>query len=112
MPRKAAKKVRGTERYRDERRKGGPRMHGREWHDHDEARDLERVIDNAGKDALPEAESGGDRTGMGARSTGARPTQTRQRRKRTVPPSKGLPKRQAAKRTRAKGGAAGKTRAG
>ena len=53
----------GTERYRDEkRRSGGARMHGRPWHEHPakamapEMRDL---------DALPEAESSGQREGMG-----------------------------------------------
>ena len=105
MARKAAKNVPGTERYRDERRRGGPRMHGREWHDHDEPHGLERVADNAGSDALLEAESGGDRTGMGARSAAARPTQSRERRKRTVPPSKGLPKRAAKQRAAAIGDA-------
>lgn len=109
MPRRAAKNVPGTERYRDERRKGGgPRMHARGWHDHDEPHDLERVADT-GRDALIEAESGGDRTGMGRRATAARPGQSRERRKRTTPPSKGLSKRAAGKRVKAP--AHGKTRA-
>jgi hypothetical protein len=99
MARKPAKNVPGTERYRDERRKGGgPRMHSRGWHDHEEPHDLERVADNEGKDALIEAESGGDRAGMGRRATQARATQANERRKRTVPPSKGLSKRAAGKR--------------
>jgi hypothetical protein len=110
MPRRAAKNVPGTERYRDERRKGGgPRMHARGWHDHEEPHDLERVADT-GRDALIEAESGGDRTGMGRRATGTRPGQSRERRKRTTPPGKGLSKRAAGKRVNA--GARGKTRAG
>ena len=34
----------GTERHRDEaRRGGGPRMHGKQWHEHTEPRDLDRV---------------------------------------------------------------------
>jgi hypothetical protein len=82
------------ERLRDERRKdGGPRMHGRQWHDHDEPHELERVADNAGADAVIESESGGERTGMGTRRTAARAMQSRQRRKRSVPPNKGLRKR-------------------
>ncbi len=83
-------------------------MHARGWHDHDEPHDLERAA-NAGRDALIEAESGGDRTGMGRRATGARPGQSRERRKRTTPPSKGLSKRAAAKRVDA--GVRGKARA-
>jgi hypothetical protein len=111
MPRRPAKNVPGTERYRDERRKGGgPRMHARGWHDHDEPHDLERVADNAGNDAVIEAESGGDRTGMGRRAAAARPTQTRERRKRTVPPSKGLSKRAAGKRGKAVANAKAGTR--
>jgi len=66
-------------------------MHDREWHDHDEPHDLERVADSEGSDAVIEAESSGERTGMGTRSTGTRAATTRERRKRTVPPSKGLP---------------------
>jgi hypothetical protein len=99
MPRKRAKDVPGTERYRDERRKGGgPRMHARQWHDHDEPHDLERVSQNEGKDAVIEAESGGDRAGMGRRRMQTAGSQGRERRKRTVPPSKGLPKSAARKR--------------
>ncbi|HEY5922343.1 MAG TPA: hypothetical protein VIV11_11760 [Kofleriaceae bacterium] len=99
MPRKAAKNVPGTERYRDERRKdGGPRMHGRRWHDHDEPHEIERVVDNRGNDAVIEAESGGDRAGMGNRRTAARATQSRERRKRSVPPGKGVTKRVAKQR--------------
>ena len=111
MPRKPAKNVPGTERYRDERRKGGgPRMHSRGWHDHDEPHDLERVADNEGNEAVIEAESGGDHAGMGRRATQARATQARERRKRTVPPGKGLSKRAAGKRGKA--GAKNGARAG
>jgi hypothetical protein len=102
MPRRAAKNVPGTERYRDERRKGGgPRMHARGWHDHEEPHDLERVADNEGNEAVIEAESGGDRAGMGRRRMKASGSQGRERRKRTVPPGKGLSKRAAGKRGKA-----------
>jgi hypothetical protein len=102
MPRNAGKPVRGTERYRDEQRAGGPRMHGRGWHDHDEPHELERADLNEGIDAVLEAESSGERTGMGTRSTGARPEQTSERRKRSVPPSKGKRTQSKRRRTRPK----------
>ncbi len=91
MPRKAAKNVPGTERYRDERRKGaGPRMHSREWHDHDEPRDLEPIGESVGNEAVPEAESGPEHTGMGRRRYGGTSlSQSGEHRKRTTPPSKG-----------------------
>ncbi len=55
----------GTERFRDERRtRGGARMHGRLWHDHDEPRSLEREY-LAGADAVPEVEAADERQGMG-----------------------------------------------
>jgi hypothetical protein len=93
MPRKAAKSVPGTERYRDERRKGGgPRMHGGTWHDHEQPHELERVSDSAGE-ASTEGESGGARTGMGARRVAARPAQSKERRKRTTPVGKGRTKK-------------------
>jgi hypothetical protein len=50
------------ERHRDEQRQGGPRMHGRDWHDHPEPREL--PPDMRELDALPEAESSGEREGM------------------------------------------------
>ena len=91
MPRSAAAKP-GTERFRDERRKGGgPRMHSRGWHDHEEPRDLERVAQSAAVDAVPEVEAGGDRAGVG-RQRKTSGTQGRERRKRTTPPSKGRKK--------------------
>lgn len=83
MPRKA-KDVPGTERYRDQRRTGGgPRMHARKWHDHDEPRDLEPISESAGNEARLRAESAPERTGMGRR------IEQREKRKRTTPPSKG-----------------------
>lgn len=110
MPRKSAKSVPGTERYRDEQREeGGPRMHGRQWHDHDAPHELPRESMTA-LDAAPDVESGGARTGMGARRTGARPSQTRQRRKRSVPPSKG-PKTKAGAGKNVKSGQKGSRRA-
>lgn len=84
-------------------------MHEREWHDHDEPHDLEPASENEGKDALIEAESGGDRAGMGRRRMKASGSQGRERRKRTVPPSKGLSKRAAGKRGK-KGGSLSGTR--
>ena len=93
MPRKAAKNVPGSERYRDERRDDAlPRMHSREWHDHDEPRDLEPIGESVGSEAVIEAESGGDRGGMGRRRQGASGSQGRERRKRSVPPGKGVKK--------------------
>ena len=38
----------GTERHRDEaRRGGGPRMHGKPWHEHAQPHDLDRVRNRA-----------------------------------------------------------------
>jgi len=55
----------GTERFRDERRaRGGARMHGRLWHDHDEPRSFEREY-QAGAEAVPEAEGTEEHQGMG-----------------------------------------------
>ena len=51
------------ERRRDEQRAGGPRMHGRNWHEHPEPRQLPTELRDL--DALPEAESSGEREGMG-----------------------------------------------
>ena len=63
-----AKNKPGTERFRDERRAGGPRMHGRRWHDHDEVRSFIGDAEMAELDATPELESGGDREGMSKRA--------------------------------------------
>lgn len=51
----------GTERHRDEARRGGPRMHGKQWHDHPEAHDLDRVR-RSRPDQMEAAE---ERQGMG-----------------------------------------------
>jgi len=52
----------GTERHRDEaRRGGGPRMHGKQWHDHDDPHHLDRV----GKSRPDKMEAADDRQGMG-----------------------------------------------
>jgi hypothetical protein len=93
----SAPRVRAGERARDEARKGGgPRMHGRDWHDHDKPKPLqpERV---AGLDAATDVESGGDKTGMGRRSVAARAKQSNEKRKRFTPAGKGI-------RTKASGG--------
>ena len=74
----------GSERYRDENRVGGPRMHGRRWHDHEAPRDIEPEVLAAG-DAVLEAEGGGERTGMG-RGRVERKTKGRSRQ---LPPSRG-----------------------
>jgi len=48
---------------RDQKRSAStPRMHGREWHDHDEPRDMSPELRDL--DALPEAQAGGEREGM------------------------------------------------
>lgn len=60
-----AKDKPGTERFRDEQRaRGGARMHGRLWHDHEEPRSFEREY-MAGADAVPEVEAAEERQGMG-----------------------------------------------
>ncbi len=84
-------------------------MHSRKWHDHDEPRDLERTSENEGKDALLEAQSGRDRRGMGRWRVTASGSQGHERRKRTVPPGKGISKRAAGKRGK-KGGSLSGTR--
>jgi hypothetical protein len=57
-------KQKAGERKRDEKRPDQtPRMHGRNWHDHPEPRDMSP--DTVDLDALPEAESGGEHEGMG-----------------------------------------------
>jgi hypothetical protein len=76
MPHKTRK--RGTERFRDERRPGGPRMHGGNWHDPDPTEQrLVEPIHAAAPDAVPEVESGGERSGMGAGGRLARKTKGR-----------------------------------
>ena len=89
-------------------------MHSRGWHDHDEPHELERVADNEGNEAVIEAESGGDRAGMGKRRMQTAGSQGRERRKRTVPPGKGLSKRAAGSRGKAgaKAGAKNGAKAG
>src|SRR5690606_24248772 len=83
-----------TERFRDERREGetGAKMHGRDWHDHEEAKDFELEL-MAGADAIPEVEAEPEIAGMGRRRMKASGTQGRERRKRTTPPSKGPKKK-------------------
>lgn len=103
MPRRAAKNVPGTERFRDERRTGGgPRMHARGWHDDETPRELEGDLEKLRNDAVPEAEGGGDRAGMG-RQRKTSGTQGRERRKRATPPGKG-PKKKAGAGKQAKRG--------
>jgi hypothetical protein len=111
MPRKAAKNVPGSERYRDERRNGGgARMHGRKWHDHEKPTESEGELERARYRAIPEVESSGDRSGMGARRDGTRPSQSREKRKRSVPIGKGISKRAAGARSkRSKRGGRGMT---
>jgi hypothetical protein len=92
MPRKAAAKP-GTERYRDQRRTGGgPRMHGRKWHDTETRSEQESDLEKSARDATPEVEGGGDHAGMG-RQRKTSGTQGREPRKRTTPPGKGRTKK-------------------
>jgi hypothetical protein len=58
----ARRKTRAGELRRDEKRRGGPRMHGRGWHEHSEPRRMATEMRDL--DALPEAESSGEREGM------------------------------------------------
>jgi hypothetical protein len=59
-----AKDKPGTERHRDEAREGGPRMHGRGWHDHEETHSAQLESLEA-PDAVPEVEAADERQGMG-----------------------------------------------
>lgn len=74
----------GTERFRDEKREGGPRMEGHQWEDYDEPRDLEPE-QLAGADAVPDVEAGAEQAGMGKEPRGT----TGEGRKRMTPVSKG-----------------------
>ena len=86
MPR--AKKP-GTERYRDEQRTdGGPRMHGRQWHDHEEPRSIESEV-MAAPDAVPEAEGSSEVEGMGKGGV-PRKTKGRSRQSQRSPRGKGV----------------------
>jgi len=79
----------GTERFRDEKRtEGGPRMHGRQWHDHEEPRPIEPEV-MAAPDAVPEAEGGGDHEGMGKGGV-PRKTKGRTRQAQGSPRGKGV----------------------
>ncbi len=109
MARKPMKQVPGSERARDERRDDPlPKMHGREWHNHAEPREVESVANSEGFDAVIEAESSGERAGSHNRRTEAREVQSQEKRKRSVPPSKGPkhrgPSERAKNGTRAKTG--------
>jgi hypothetical protein len=92
MPRKTARNVPGTERYRDERRGGGPRMHGRQWHDHDKEKDFEPEA-MAGAGAIVgepiEGSPNNSVEGMGRVRKTKKTSQGRVRRKRTTPVGKG-----------------------
>lgn len=102
MPRRTSAAKPGTERYRDERRKsGGPRIHGREWHDHDKPKPLSPAS-MAGADAAPEVESSGEHMGMNRRT----------RRKRMTPVGKGPKTKPGAAKKISRTGAKGRGRAG
>ena len=82
----------GSERFRDERRPGGPRMHGGRWHDPDafEQRPIVDPETATAPDALTEAESSGDRAGMrSGRGRPARKTKGRTRQLQTPSRAKG-----------------------
>jgi hypothetical protein len=119
MARKAAKKAArrpakstpGTERYRDERRSGGgPRMHGRKWHDHDNPRDLEPAGASAAE-TITEGEHGGAHAGMGRVRANAKTSQGRVRRKRTAPVTKGTSRKPGAPKKISQSGKKGRGRA-
>jgi len=58
----------GTERYRDEARSGGPRMHGRKWHDHEQPHQVDRLTGGghpSGSRGGPAMEAAEERQGMG-----------------------------------------------
>lgn len=74
----------GTERFRDEKREGGPRMEGHQWEDYEEPRELEPE-QLAGADSVPDVEAGPDQLGLGKTRRGT----TGEQRKRTTPVSKG-----------------------
>lgn len=60
-----AKAKPGTERYRDERRSGGgPRMHGRTWHDHEQPHDIEKLSGGGRAGKARAARGGGRGTAM------------------------------------------------
>jgi hypothetical protein len=109
MPRKA-KDVPGTERYRDERRKGGgPRVRSGQWHELPEPRDLEPLADPTSIEAaITEGDSAGDRAGMGRRRPerrgGRTPSQGQVRRKRTTPVATGPKQKPGAAKTISKSG--------
>ena len=101
-PRAPARNKPGTERFRDERRKsGGPRIHGREWHDHDKPKALPPEY-MAGADAVPEVESSGEHMGMNRRT----------RRKRMTPVGKGPKTKPGSAKKISRSGMKGRGRAG
>ena len=64
----APKEKPGTERYRDERRSGGPRMHGRKWHDHEQPHQVDRLTGGghpSGSRGGPSMEAAEERVGLG-----------------------------------------------
>jgi hypothetical protein len=66
-------------------------MHGRQWHDHEHAKDFEPEV-MAGAGAGTDVESGGERMGIGRMHKESPTAKGHVRRKRTTPPTKG-PKR-------------------
>lgn len=74
----------GSERFRDEKRDGGPRMEGHQWEDYEEPRDIENA-ELAGADAAPDVEASSEQTGMGKDQHGT----TGEGRKRSKPIMKG-----------------------
>ncbi|NVB78275.1 MAG: hypothetical protein HOV81_07770 [Kofleriaceae bacterium] len=80
----------GSERFRDEKREGGPRMEGHQWEDYEEARDIEPE-QLAGAESVPDVEAGAEQAGMGKQRGGPKAAQgtTGEGRKRMTPVSKG-----------------------
>ena len=63
-----AKANAGSERARDERRSGGgPRMHGRTWHDHEQPHQIDRLTGGGhpGRGGGTALEAADERQGMG-----------------------------------------------
>jgi hypothetical protein len=63
-------------------------MHGRQWHDHEQPKEITPEA-MTGLDAAPDIESSGQRAGMGRLRKNPAGSQGRVRRKRTTPPGKG-----------------------
>ena len=91
----------GSERARDERRSsGGPRMHGRKWHDHEQPHQVDRLT-GGGHPSGPRGgaamEAADERQGMGKhvgrKDKGASRVNARSPRGKGISPNKGTARR-------------------